>query len=71
MAHRANSHSNMVYRANSHNADCYTLTLTLGSSKPNMSRMPIKPSVACFTALFNTLMDLDALDPAVPTVEAC
>lgn len=57
----------MAHRGNA--SKCYTLTL--GSSNPNMSRIPMKPSVACFTALFNTLIDLDALDPAVPTVEAC
>lgn len=31
----------------------------------------MKPSVACLTALLRTLMDLDAFEPAVPTVDAC
>ncbi|KDR05711.1 hypothetical protein L798_04623 [Zootermopsis nevadensis] len=41
------------------------------SSKPNMSRIPIKPSVAWRTALLRAAMDLLDLEPAVPTVEAC
>lgn len=45
--------------------------LTLGSSNPNMSRMPIDPSVACRTALLRAAIDLLDLDPAVPTVDAC
>ena len=45
--------------------------VTLGSSNPNISRIPMNPSVACFTAEFNTLIDLEAFEQAVPTVEAC
>lgn len=42
----------------------------LGSSKPNMSRMPMKPSVACLTALFKAAIDLlPAL--VAPMVDAC
>ncbi len=41
------------------------------SSNPNMSRMPMNPSVAWRTALFSRAIDLaDFLEPAVPTVEA-
>lgn len=47
------------------------MSLTLGSSKPNMSKIPIEPSVAWRTALLRAAMDLDDFDPAVPTVEAC
>jgi hypothetical protein len=45
--------------------------LTLGSSNPNISKIPINPSVACLTALFKAAIDLLDFDPAVPTVEAC
>jgi hypothetical protein len=48
-----------------------TTQLTLGSSKPNISRIPMNPSVAWRTALLRAAMDLLDLDPAVPTVEAC
>lgn len=44
---------------------------TFGSSKPNMSRMPMKPSVACLTALLSAAIDFELFDPAVPTVDAC
>ena len=45
--------------------------LGLLSSNPNMSRIPMNPSVACRTALFKIAMDLlDFLEPDVPTVEA-
>jgi hypothetical protein len=44
---------------------------TLGSSNPNMSRIPMNPSVACLTAVLRTAMDRLDLDPAVPTVDAC
>lgn len=46
----------------------------MGSSNPNMSKIPIDPSVAClamFTALFRAAMDLLDLEPAVPMVDAC
>ena len=44
----------------------------LESSNPNMSRMPMNPSVEqCLTALLRRAMDLlDFLEPAVPTVDA-
>lgn len=45
--------------------------LTLLASNPNMSRMPMKPSVACLTAEFKTVIDLDAFTPPDPMVEAC
>lgn len=47
---------------------------TFGSSNPNMSRIPMDPSVACLamlTALLSAAMDLLDLEPAVPTVDAC
>lgn len=42
---------------------------SFGSSNPNMSRIPIKPSVACRTALFNAAIDFEPEFP--PTVDAC
>lgn len=41
--------------------------LGFGSSKPNMSRIPMKPSVACRTALFNAVMLLEPVPPARDT----
>lgn len=36
-----------------------------------MSRMPMKPSVACRTAVLSTAIERLDLEPAVPTVDAC
>lgn len=46
-------------------------TLTLLASNPNMSKMPMNPSVACLTAELSTVMDLEALTPPEPIVDAC
>lgn len=43
----------------------------MGSSKPNISRIPMKPSVAWRTALLSAAIDLLDLEPAVPAVLAC
>ena len=39
---------------------------TLASSKPNMSNIPMKPSVACLTAELSTFIDLLDLAPFEP-----
>lgn len=44
---------------------------TFGSSNPNISKIPMEPSVAWRTALFKAAIDLLDLEPAVPTVDAC
>ena len=45
--------------------------LGLLSSKPNMSKIPMNPSVACFKAWLRSAIDLfDLLELDVPTVEA-
>lgn len=45
--------------------------LTLTSSNPNMSRMPMNPSVAWRTAELSTVIDLEDLAPLEPMVDAC
>lgn len=51
--------------------DMHKKALTLLASNPNMSKIPMNPSVACLTAEFNTVMDLEALTPPEPIVDAC